>query len=234
MLLKSAQVPTLTQSLVIAILLFATAFTASAFKPTKRLADQKPKINLAAEIPAAFGDWTEDTMFVPVLPNPEVQAKLDVLYSSTLARTYRNKEGQRVMLSIAYGSDQSSEATSVHRPEFCYSAQGFKVSNLGEATLDIGNRHLLVQRLYGVLGQRREPITYWITMDETTTLPGLDRKLAQMRYGLRGEIPDGLLFRVSSLAATDAQSFQLQDQFLNDLAKNMPAAFAPRYFGKSN
>lgn len=218
----------------IAILLIATALAAHTFKPTKRLADQRSKINLVTEIPTAFGDWTEDTLLIPILPNPEVQAKLDVLYSSTLARTYRNSTGQRVMLSIAYGSDQSSEATSVHRPEFCYSAQGFKVSNLGQATLNISGHQLNVQRLLGVLGQRRETITYWITMDDTATLPGLSRKLTQMRYGLRGEIPDGLLFRVSSFAANDEQSYKLQSQFLNDLSKNMSAALVPRYFGKSN
>lgn len=218
----------------IAVLFIATALAAHTFKPTKRLADQRSKINLATEIPTAFGDWTEDTSLTPILPNPEVQAKLDVLYSSTLARTYRNNAGQRVMLSIAYGSDQSSEATSVHRPEFCYSAQGFKVSNLGQATLNIGSHQLNVQRLLGVLGQRRETVTYWITMDDIATLPGLSRKLAQMRYGLRGEIPDGLLFRVSSFAANNEQSYELQDQFLNDLSKNMSAALVPRYFGRPN
>ena len=218
----------------IAVLFIATALAAHTFKPTQRLADQRSKINLATEIPTAFGDWTEDTLLIPILPNPEVQAKLDVLYSSTLARTYRNSAGQRVMLSIAYGSDQSSEATSVHRPEFCYSAQGFKVSNLGQAALNIGSHQLNVQRLLGELGQRRETITYWITMDETATLPGLGRKLAQMRYGLRGEIPDGLLFRVSTLAANSGQSYELQNQFLNDLAMNMSPVLVPRYFGRSN
>ncbi len=234
MRLRTILTPSMAQSLMIAILLIATALAAHTFKPTKRLADQRSKINLVTEIPTAFGDWTEDTLLIPILPNPEVQAKLDVLYSSTLARTYRNSTGQRVMLSIAYGSDQSSEATSVHRPEFCYSAQGFKVSNLGQATLNISGHQLNVQRLLGVLGQRRETITYWITMDDTATLPGLSRKLTQMRYGLRGEIPDGLLFRVSSFAANDEQSYKLQSQFLNDLSKNMSAALVPRYFGKSN
>ncbi|MBK7005654.1 MAG: EpsI family protein [Burkholderiales bacterium] len=73
------------------------------------------------------------------------------LYSSTLQHLYQHA-GQRVMLSIAYGSDKSSEATSVHRPEFCYSAQGFKVRNFGEAKLNIGTKQLQVQRLYALLG----------------------------------------------------------------------------------
>ena len=167
----------------------------------------------------------------PVVPNPEVQAKLDVLYSSTLARTYRNAKGQRVMLSIAYGSDQSSEVTAVHRPEFCYSAQGFKVSDLGQTPLVIGERTLQVQHLIGVLGQRYEPITYWITLDETATLPGLNRKIAQIRYGLKNKIPDGLLFRVSTVGIAQDESFLLQKQFLTELAGNMSPTFVSRYFG---
>lgn len=231
MLLKQTQPPALWQSILVGALMALTAQVAYTYKPTLRLADLKPKIELDRQIPKAFGDWQEDPLLVPVLPNPQVQAKLDVLYSSTLARTYRNAAGQRVMLSIAYGSDQSSEATAVHRPEFCYSAQGFKVSNLGEAITTLGKHRLTVQRMLGVMGNRREPITYWIIMDETATLPGFNRKYEQIRYGLRGQIPDGMLFRVSSVGNDDVESFKLQDQFLNDLANSMQSSITTRYFG---
>lgn len=231
MLLEQPRTPPFGQAILIFALMMATAFAATKFTPTQRLADLKPKIQLDQQIPKNFGEWTEDLMQIPVLPNPEVQAKLDGLYSSTLARTYRNKLGERVMLSIAYGSDQSSEATAVHRPEFCYSAQGFKVSNRGETTASIGGRNLQIQRLVGVLGRRNEPITYWITLDETATLPGISRKYEQIRYGLRGQIPDGLLFRVSSINSDEQASFKLQEQFLNDLAVSMEPSILNRYFG---
>jgi len=234
MLLRRSRTPALLQAMFIAMSMLAAALAARSLTPTIRLADIKPKIQLDQQIPKTFGDWQEDQTMVPVLPNPQVQAKLDVLYSSTLARTYRNTAGQRVMLSIAYGSDQSSEATAVHRPEFCYSAQGFKVSSLGEAVANIGPRRLKVQRLLGELGQRHEVITYWITMDETATLPGLTRKYEQIRYGLKGQIPDGMLFRVSSIGGSEAESLKLQNQFLNDLSRNMSATLVPRYFGKSD
>jgi EpsI family protein len=210
--------------------MIVAAWAANTFTPRLHLADVKPKIDLANQIPKSFGDWQEDATLTPILPNPQVQAKLDVLYSATLARTYRNGAGQRVMLSIAYGSDQSSEATAVHRPEFCYSAQGFKVSNLGVSLANIGTRRINVQRLSGDLGQRHEAITYWITMDETATLPGFKRKYEQMRYGLKGQIPDGLLFRVSTLGSGE-ESFKLQDRFLSDLSSFMAPSILSRYFG---
>lgn len=231
MLPKQTHSPTLWQSLLVSVLMAGAALAANAYRPTQRLADFKPKIQLDKQIPKSFGDWTEDLQQIPILPNPQVQAKLDNIYSSTLARTYKTAAGQRVMLSIAYGSDQGSEATSVHRPEFCYRSQGFKVSNLGVATAAIGTRNLNVQRLVGVLGQRHEPITYWITLDETATLPGFSRKYEQLRFGLQGQIPDGLLFRVSSINSSEAESFKLQDQFLNDLAASMEPSILKRYFG---
>jgi EpsI family protein len=218
-------------SLAVGFMLVAAAVTANTFKPTQRLADIKPKISLESQIPKAFGAWSEDRSVIPVLPNPEVQASLNALYSATLARTYRNDAGQRIMLSIAYGSDQSSEATQVHRPEFCYSAQGFRISGRGQASVAVGGHQVRVQRLVATLGQRFEPISYWITLDEIATLPGLDRKLAQMRYGLKGQIPDGLLFRVSSVGLSEAESFSLQEQFINDLYLHMNTTIAPRYFG---
>lgn len=220
--------------LIIGLAMVSAAVAAHSYKPSIYLAAQKPKIDLEAQVPKAFGEWTLDNTIAPVLPDPQVQAKLDVLYSATLARTYRNAKGQRVMLSIAYGSDQSSEATAVHRPEFCYSAQGFKVNNLGRTSVELANNKLNVQRLLGVQGQRVEPITYWITLDETATLPGMSRKMEQIKYGLRGQIPDGMLFRISTIDRDPQQSFALQQAFLSELAAHMDPTLLPRYFGTSN
>lgn len=220
-----------TKALVTCSLMLLAAFAANAYKPRLHMADFKPKIRLEQEIPKTFADWSEDLTQVPILPNPQVQAKLDSLYTTTLARTYRNNMGKRVMLSIAYGSDQSSEATAVHRPEFCYSSQGFRIINLGEATAVVGTHRLQVQRLIAVMGRRSEPISYWITLNDKATLPGFSRKLEQIRYGLRGQIPDGMLFRVSALDTDASESFRLQEQFLSALVENMVPAVVPRYFG---
>ena len=223
--------PRLAQAVVLLVTLAVAAFAGEALRPQQRLADLKPKINLDVQIPRIFGEWKEDATMVPILPKPEIQAALDALYSSALARTYVNAAGQRVMLSVAYGSDQGSETTAVHRPEFCYSAEGFEVDDLGEDEVGIAGRSLAVRRLMGVRGQRRESITYWVTLDDTATLPGVGRKLAQIRYGFRGEIPDGMLFRVSSMGMSETESFALQDRFLNDLAGTMDPSIRKRYFG---
>lgn len=218
-------------AIVMFLVMCGLAVSAENFKPTQRVADQKAKIDLDAQIPLEFGNWVVDTSIIPIAPAPDVQASLDALYSATLARTYRNTAGQRVMLSIAYGSDQSSEATAVHRPEFCYSAQGFRVKGVGEAMISLDNYRLPTQRLVARQGQRLEPITYWITIDEEATLPGLGRKLEQLRYGLQGKIPDGMLFRVSTVGLDEASAFKLQEDFVRSLYSVFDTNFRNRYFG---
>lgn len=213
------------------IAMSALAVSAENFKPTERVAEHKPKIELDSQVPLAFDNWVIDKSIIPIAPSPEVQASLDALYSATLSRTYRNATGQRVMLSIAYGSDQSSEATAVHRPEFCYSAQGFRVSATGEARLALDGYTLPVQRLIARQGQRLEPITYWITIDEEATLPGLGRKLEQLRYGLQGKIPDGMLVRVSTVGLDEATAFKVQEAFVHSLYRSFDENFRNRYFG---
>lgn len=212
-------------------LLLGSLAAAEATRPRMHLFEVKAAIRLDEQVPKSFGEWREDTSITPVLPDPTVQAKLDELYTQVLARTYVNRKGTRVMLSIAYGSDQSSEATAVHRPEFCYSAQGFTVRNLGVGTVEFGQHQIAVQRLRGELGRRYEPITYWITLDETATLPGVGRKLEQMRYGLRGQIPDGMLVRVSTVGLQDSEAYRIQSQFIEELYAQVSPSVRARYFG---
>jgi EpsI family protein len=161
-----------------------------------------------------------------------VQAKLKSLYSQTLARTYVNASGERVMLTIAYGSDQSSEATAAHRPEFCYGAQGFKVRAKGVQSVPLdGGSSVTVQRLVGILGRRIEPISYWVTLAQTAALPGIDRKWWQIKLGLAGYIADGMLVRVSTIGGLAKSPYATQDRFLHDLALALPTPVRSRYFG---
>lgn len=206
---------------VIGVLMVASAILAVVLKPHERMADELPPIALADAIPKQFGDWHIDNSIVPVDPSPDVEAKLQEIYSQTLARTYANSEGQRVMLSIAYGADQSGDGNQVHRPEFCYTAQGFQLisSNIGSLVTEYGK--LPVRRLLAVQGRRNEPITYWITIGDQATLPGFRRKLSQLAYGLTGTVPDGMLVRVSSINSNTESAYELQAKFVRDMLASM-------------
>jgi len=168
---------------------------------------------------------------VPVLPDPSVQEKLDKIYTQLIARTYVDPNGRRVMFTIAYGADQATDATSVHRPEFCYSTQGFAVKGAGISQIQLDSKTLKVQRLIATMGARSEPITYWITLNNDSILPGLERKLTQIKLGILGTIPDGMLVRVSSVDPSIKDPFEFQEKFLKALEREIEPSMRSRYFG---
>lgn len=205
----------------VGLAMLAAAGLAVAVKPSERMADSRPKIDLEAAIPKSFGDWKIDTSIVPIAPTPDVQALLDKIYSQILARTYVDSKGQRVMLSIAYGGDQSRD-TQVHKPEVCYPAQGFKLQSVTAAILDTEFGGIPATRLFTTMGQRKEPVTYWFTVGDSAIKSGIEKRIVEFRYGLTGQIPDGMLFRVSSIDGDQPRAFGIQDQFVTQLLNAVP------------
>jgi len=216
--------------LVIGLCMFAAAGMALALKPTQKLANNEPKIDLEVLIPKTFGNWKIDETIVPLIADPAQEALIQKIYKQTLARTYVNPDGERVMLTIAYGGSQS-DSMAVHKPEVCYPGQGFQIIKNATGTFATGDGSIPVRRLVATRGQRIEPITYWTTVGDAVAVNGLKWKLQQLKYGLTGKIPDGLLFRVSSIDADDARAYQVQDEFTRDLIKAMSPSGRERIIG---
>lgn len=218
------------RALAVCALMVASAAAAMLARPARPLADILGMPDLEAMFPQHFGTWRIDAGVSVILPAPDVQAKLDRIYNRVLARTYVNSQGQRVMLSVAYGGDQS-DASSAHRPEVCYPAQGFAILSNQSATLSIEGRKLPVRRLVSRLGSREEPITYWIVVGDEVVTTGIGQKLAQMRYGVKGIIADGMLMRVSSIDTSPAHAFAVQSAFVAELSGTIEPKLRPRAFG---
>lgn len=217
--------------LVIGVCMFAAAGMALALKPTHKIADTGPKIDLETLIPQSFGDWKIDTTIVPLIADPELQAKLDKIYNQTLTRTYVNSRNERIMLSIAYGGDQS-DSMAVHKPEVCYPAQGFQIMKNKAGTFSTGEGEIPVKRLVATQGSRIEPITYWTTVGDAVAVNGIKWKLQQMKYGLTGSIPDGLLFRISSIQADEGAAYRNQDDFTRALIGALTPEGKQRIIGR--
>jgi EpsI family protein len=194
-----------------------------ALVPHRKIADRNPLGKLEDLVPSRFEGWAIDHSIPMILPAPDVQAKLDAIYNQLVSRTYINAQGERIMLAIAYGGDQS-DGLRAHRPEVCYSAQGFSTRDLQDGQLALPGRHIPVRRLVATQGPRIEPITYWMTIGTQVARTGLETKLAQLRYSTRGLIPDGLLMRVSNISRDAPKSYHLHDAFMNGLV----AAVAPQ------
>ncbi len=217
--------------LVMALLMFAGAGLALAMKPTQKIADTREKPVLDTMIPRQIGEWKVDQTIIPITPSPDVQALLDKLYNQVLARTYVNPAGRHIMLSIAYGGDQS-DSMRVHEPEVCYTAQGFEVFDAVPGTLPTQYGVLPVKRLIALQGNRNEPITYWIVVGDQATLPGLKQKFAQLRYGLTGKVPDGFLVRISSIDRDRQAAYQLQEEFIKSMLDAMSEKDRARISGR--
>ena len=217
-------------ALVIALLMLVGSVAGTLGRPNLHLADQIGQPNLQTLFPSTLGDWRIATGQPLILPSPDVQAELDAIYNQVLARTYVNAVGQAIMLTVAYGGDQS-DGTSAHRPEVCYPVQGFTITSNQAGSLRVGQREIPVRRLMARRGTRNEPVTYWVAVGNEVVTTGIGQKLAQMRYGLHGVIADGMLVRVSSIDADMNRAHALQAGFLEDLSRSLDAKSLDRVFG---
>ncbi len=217
--------PVLTRRAILAAILMAGAAAGGeAMVPTKQMARMRVNFRLDRLVPTAFGDWQVDTRAVGGIVNPQTEAMLDRLYSQLLERTYIDTSGHRIMLSIAYGEDQADDSVQLHYPEVCYPAQGFQLKGNRKEIIETKSGSVRVRRLETQFGENRfEPVTYWTIIGDQQSLGGWDRKVAEIRHGLKGEIVDGLLFRVSSIDRDAARGFRSQDAFIRDIV----AAMAP-------
>ena len=214
---------------VIAALMCGASIGAVVARPGTKAADLRPAISLEAMIPNQLGDWREEPQRIVQVVNPQQQATLDKLYSQILERSYVNADGYRIMLSLAYASDQRGYSRA-HFPEACYTAAGFTLHRREVSQLATLFGEIPVRRLFTSKGSREEPLTYWLTVGGKAVHEWQSR-LVELSYTLTGKIADGLLFRVSSIDPDQTRANQMQDQFINQLLQAVPPAERKRLSG---
>ena len=208
------------RSFAVGCAMLAAAGLAIAMKPKPLPPERIASFQLEVLVPKSFGTWHVDERIVPLLPSPDQKAVIDAIYDQTLARTYVNDHGERMMLSIAYGGRQS-KTLQVHNPEACYRAQGFKVENETKGELKTRFGTVPVKRMMTSRGDRIEPVTYWITVGDSATHDGLSQRIQQLKYGLTGVLPDGMLVRVSSISSDGPGAFASQREFVEQLLASL-------------
>ena len=213
------------------ILMLAASGLALGLRPTQKIADQGQRVDLETMIPKEFGDWREEQHNFIGMVDPQQKEVIDRIYTQTLSRTYANSNGYRIMLAIAYGDDQR-DSMQTHYPEVCYPAQGFELISRERGNIGSSNGSIpVVQLVTSLEKQRIEPVTYWVMIGDTPITQGWKKKLAEVRYGLKGLIPDGLLFRVSSVDQDNRRAFEMHQVFINDILSAMPLMERKRLSG---
>lgn len=209
---------------VLAALMCCAAIAAAAGMPDTKF----PRPELEQVVPSAFGVWREVEQAGPIVP--QVREGIFKIYDEILTRTYVNPKGDRIMLSMAWGDDQRGERQA-HRPEICYPAQGFTVETVSDGTLATSFGDISVRRLTTSSGLRHEPVTYWLTMAGGVVRNQYDRRVVQVHLLRTRQIPDGLLFRVSSIDRDAAHAFEVQQRFAADLIGAMSPDVRSRVSG---
>jgi EpsI family protein len=207
-------------------LMIVSASVAAAMIPTRYWSEHTASVKYASLFPETFGTWQLAREQAVAVINPQQQETLDAIYDEIVAKVYIDRaSGRRMMVSLAYGNNQS-RATQVHKPEVCYPAQGFELVSMRKDVLQLGNTAgVPVMRIVAKMGQRVEPLTYWIRAGDRVVRGSIEQNLARVSLGLRGYIPDGLLFRISEINGNPEASFALQDRFVRDfIALQAPRA----------
>jgi EpsI family protein len=213
-------------------LMVLAAVSAQALQPTLYTASWN-RIHLDSMIPASFGAWRQENVDGLVVQTPEEDALLQQVYSQVLMRVYRGPDGARVMLAVAYTTDQrGNSGHQVHRPEICYPAQGFSLHDRQKGVVNVSGRDIPVVQMVATQGDRIEPLTYWITLDGQPENDAVNLKLDQFKASLlHGLIQDGMIFRVSVIDPDPARAYRVEARFLNDLYAGIDAPSRRAFFG---
>lgn len=209
------------KNLLIGLALLVAAVAAVMLKPAQLVAEQGPKVDLETLIPKQFEGWHIDESVVPLRASPDQEAALKNIYSQILTRTYVSANSQRIMLSVVYG-DGIDRQLDVHRPEYCYAAQGFQVSQYTDQVIQTLFGGLSVRRLVASRDLRIEPISYWVKIGDKALSSTFERKLQKIKQGFTGRIGSGMLVRVSSIGNDQGLAYKEQEAFINAMLQAMP------------
>lgn len=208
-------------SVILGALMVVAALGGYVMMPTKYMSELFPVGDINKIVPDRIGGWVLDKGQGSLVVNPVVEENLFGIYAQVLSRTYVNDKGYRIMLSIAYGGDQSRELQ-VHRPEVCYAAGGFTINGMKKIGLATRDGQIPVMQLMAINGNRKEPVTYWVRIGEKIVRGNIEQGVARATYGLKGYIPDGLLFRISSIDSDFESAFNIQKEFVSSFADAIP------------
>ena len=215
----------------ILLLMLISASLGLGLRPTMILADELPLINLKNMVPNKFGDWEERFNASNQVINPK-QKMLDSIYKEVLSRTYVNSAGYQIMLSIAYGKNQS-DAVQLHKPEVCYPAEGFEVKGFQLGKLELLETVISAIRLETKIGQRFEPLTYWTVVGDQISTGGINKKMIEISYAKKGYIADGMLVRVSSIDKSPPNAYAIQTAFSQAMSKAIAPEHRSRFAGST-
>ncbi len=207
------------REVVAGLAMLGAAGVAVARKPDIKL-DYLGDKKLEDILPGQIGRWKFVTTSGLVVP-PKDQLVL-ALYSQLLTRIYYDGTTP-IMLLVAYSAAETG-FLQVHRPEFCYTAAGYTLSDFAARDVPLSpERSIRVNTLSATRDGSAEKLVYWTRIGKHIPLSWTEQKLVFAEDNLRRLIPDAALIRVSTPLADDATAIASVGEFIRE----MIAAMAP-------
>jgi len=211
------------RDLIVGTACLAGAGVAYALQPRRHVSLLERGRTVEEIVPRVFAGWKSQDVSDLVAPKIE-DSLASRLYGETVGRVYRNGDtGEEIMMLLAHG-DTQSEDLQLHRPEICYPAFGFSISQT--AVTDVGlapQVTLPSRRLVADAPDRRETIVYWSRLGEYLPLDRKQQQLDRLKTAMKGDIADGLLARFSMLGADSAVSVGVLERFVPVLVRAVAA-----------
>jgi len=180
------------------------------------------KDDLEKIIPLKIGNWSYETASGLVLPPPDQLARL--LYQQQVARSYTAPDDLPVMLLLAYGSSQSG-MLQIHRPEICYPASGFRLTETQITSIPLTADRAIASRSFTANSDTRvEQVLYWTRIGTLVPTSWVGQRLAVVRSNLQGDIPDGLLVRLSTVSEDADHAQATLKKFARAMIEEIPLA----------
>ena len=209
----------------------AAAASAYALVPRRRVSLMARNGSLEHIVPRSFGGWVSQD--VTDLVAPKIEGSLvSKLYGQTVGRVYRQGSiGPEVMMLMAYGDTQSDDLQ-LHRPEICYPAFGFAISNSAPMAIKLGGGvSIPARRLVAEAPDRRETIVYWSRLGEYMPLDRKEQQVDRLRTAMSGVVSDGLLARFSVLGPDPNLGVELISSLIPDLLRAVSPGLRPVLIG---
>lgn len=168
-----------------------------------------------ASIPKKIGKWSFVTASGLVLP-PEDELS-DRLYDEVLTRVYEAPGAPSIMFLIAYSHVQDG-LLQLHRPEICYPVGGFSLTETKTSSLALGSGISLPVKTFSARASTRtEHVLYWTRVGEDIPSSWGRQRWSVVQANLKGQIPDGILVRVSVLGSDAGEAIAYVESFVRAL-----------------
>jgi EpsI family protein len=200
------------------VLMASAAAVAAVRKPNIRL-NYLGNHNLEDVVPKRIGRWAFVTSSGLVIP-PNDQLQL-ALYSQLLTRVYSDGE-KSIELLIAYSASETG-FLQVHRPEFCYTAAGYQLSDFALHKVALPSPHsFTANTLTATRDSSTEKLLYWVRIGDHIPNSWSGQKLTFAEDNLRRLMPDAALIRISTVGLDDAQALPIIDEFAREMIASVP------------